>query len=50
MLGSTTWWHGGALDDAMAGAGLVAEGRFGSPSGDVHDEDGELETIVFRRA
>jgi len=50
MIGSTTWWHGAHLGEAMRRAGLVIDGRFGDLTGAAPDDGDEFETIVFRLA
>jgi len=50
MLGSTTWWHGPRIGDALATAGLVIEHRFGDLTGASPADDDDFETLVLRRS
>jgi len=50
MYGSTTWWHGDALDAALADAGLTVEQRVGDLTGGDHDDGSDFETLVLRRS
>jgi SAM-dependent methyltransferase len=49
MLGSTTWWHGPRIGEALAAAGLVIEDRYGDLSGAPQADDDDFESLVLRR-
>jgi len=49
MLGSTTWWHGGGIDAALARSGFTIEQRCGDLSGNPASDGDDFETLVLRR-
>jgi hypothetical protein len=49
MFGSSTWWHGSALDDAITAAGLDVEIRVGDLTGAAPADGDDFETLVLRQ-
>jgi len=50
LLGSTTWWHGGALDELLALHGLTVESRYGDLTGTAPREDDDFEVLIVKAA